>query len=223
VIRKIFFSLESGKTYAFVGPSGVGKTTIINLLLRLYDPWEGSVCINRIPLPQIRLSRYRRRTGIALQEAFLFNLSILDNIAFCGNGAGPEEIKQAARFADAHEFIGRLPEGYETVVGEGGCTLSEGQKQRISIARALLNNPDLLILDEATSFLSSDSEKEIQDILKSKGAHRVTIIISHRLSAVRKADKIFVLDGGNIVEEGQHDELIALHGKYKKIFRGQTP
>lgn len=222
ILDNVSFSLQAGKTYAFVGPSGVGKTTIINLLLRLYDPWKGSICINNIPLTNIRLSEYRGRTGIALQEPYLFNVSIKDNIAFCGNDAGMDAIRMAAKAADADAFIRNLPEGYDTVVGEGGCTLSEGQKQRISIARALLNRPDLMILDEATSFLSSDSEKDIHDMLRRDGRPGITLIVSHRLSAIKGADRIFVLDQGRVVESGSHRELISLDKQYGKLFLEQT-
>jgi ABC-type multidrug transport system fused ATPase/permease subunit len=222
VLNKISFSIKRGEKVAIVGPSGSGKSTITNLLLQFYRNYEGSILLNGEELKNKPLSSIRQHMGIVPQEVLLFGGSIRENIAYGNTNASQEEIEAAAKIANAEEFIVRFPEGYDTIVGERGVQLSGGQRQRIAIARAVLRDPELLILDEATSSLDSGSESLIQDALEKVMADRTNLIIAHRLSTVKNADKIIVLYNGDIVEVGTHNELIALeNGKYKELSQVQ--
>jgi ATP-binding cassette subfamily B protein/subfamily B ATP-binding cassette protein MsbA len=217
------FDLEvsGGKTVALVGPSGAGKTTLTDLLARFFDPTEGRIELNGVALTEYRLTSYRSLLGIVSQEVFLFDGTIRENIAYARHRASDDEIERAARLANAHDFISALPEGYDTVVGERGVRLSGGQRQRLSIARALLANPQILILDEATSNLDSESEVLIQKALQTLLAARTTFVIAHRLSTVKRADLICVIENGQLVELGGHAELMARRGRYAQMVAHQ--
>lgn len=221
VLSGLNLEILPGTFVAIVGPSGIGKTTILNLLLRLYDPNSGEVLVDNKPLHKLRLSPFRSQVGIALQETYLFNATIGENIAYGNPRASEEEIIRAAELADAHEFIAELPQGYATRVGEAGCMLSAGQRQRIGIARALVRNPKLLIFDEATASLSVTSEAKILEAIRPRAGERTLIVVTHRLPAVSRADCIFVLEGGRIIEQGNHAELLALKGAYRELWDKQ--
>ena len=214
VIRDFELRVPGGSVVAVVGASGAGKTTLTDLVARFQDPTSGAIRLNGLDLRDIRLQSYRKLLGIVQQETFLFDGTVRDNIAYGRCEATPAEIEEAARSANAHEFISRLPEGYDTVVGERGVKLSGGQRQRLSIARALLAAPQILILDEATSNLDTESEQLIQAAMQRLLADRTTFIIAHRLSTVRRADIIVVLDQGRIAEVGDHDSLLRACGAY---------
>jgi ABC-type multidrug transport system fused ATPase/permease subunit len=209
VLQNVSFTAEPGQRIALVGPSGAGKSTIASLLLRFYDPVTGAIFIDGRDALGYDLSALRDRMAIVPQEVLLFGGSIRENIAYGKPGAGQAEIEEAARKANAHDFITSFPEGYGTVVGERGIQLSGGQRQRIAIARAVLKDPAILILDEATSALDTAGEKLVQDALDKLMKGRTSIVIAHRLSTVRDADRILVLDKGRVLESGTHDELIA--------------
>jgi ATP-binding cassette subfamily B protein len=204
-----------------VGHSGSGKSTLVNLICRFYDVSEGTIELDGIDIRQLRIGDYRRQIGLVLQEPFLFFGTIADNIAYGLPQASREEIVAAARAAHAHEFILRMPQGYDSLVGERGQGLSGGERQRISIARALLINPRILILDEATSAVDTETEKEIQRALDNLVRGRTTIAIAHRLSTLRKADRLVVMDKGVVVEEGTHDVLIQAQGAYWRLYEAQ--
>jgi ATP-binding cassette subfamily B protein/subfamily B ATP-binding cassette protein MsbA len=221
VIRELELRIRGGSVVALVGASGAGKTTLTDLIARFHDPTSGSVRINGIDLRDIRLRSYRKLIGIVQQEVFLFDGSVRDNIAYGRSEATDAEVEQAARSAHAHEFIARLPDGYDTLVGERGMKLSGGQRQRLSIARALLADPEILILDEATSSLDTESEQLIQASMQSLLKSRTTFIIAHRLSTVVAADLIVVLDRGRIQEVGDHDSLLRRGGVYAAMFQRQ--
>jgi ATP-binding cassette subfamily B protein len=204
-----------------VGHSGSGKSTLVNLMCRFYDLSEGSIALDGVDIKQFKVADYRRHIGLVLQEPFLFFGTIADNIAYGMPDASREQIVAAARAAHAHEFILRMPQGYDSLVGERGQGLSGGERQRISIARALLINPRILILDEATSAVDTETEKEIQNALDNLVRGRTTIAIAHRLSTLRKADRLVVMDKGLIVEEGTHDTLIEKQGAYWRLYEAQ--
>jgi len=217
VLRKITFSVASGKVIGIVGRSGSGKSTIAKLIQRLYVPERGRILVDNVDLAQVDSAWLRRQVGVVLQENFLFNSSVRDNIALTDPGLGMEPVIQAAKLAGAHEFILELPDGYDTIVGEHGCSLSGGQRQRIAIARALVANPRILIFDEATSALDYESEAVIQQNMAHICQGRTVFIIAHRLSTVRPAHRIYVVEKGEIVEEGSHEELLRANGFYARL------
>ena len=221
VLSDINLEIQKGQTVAIVGQSGAGKSTLVNLLPRFYDVNEGEIAIDGIPVPDLKVHDLREQIGLVSQESILFNDTVFNNIAFGRDKVTREEVEHAARVANAHNFIMELDEGYETNIGDQGNKLSGGQKQRMSIARAILKNPPILILDEATSSLDTESEKLVQEALYSLMHNRTSIIIAHRLSTVRQADKIVVLHQGRIQETGSHDQLIAREGIYKKLHEMQ--
>jgi len=218
VLKDINLVAEPGQMIAFVGPSGAGKTTMINLILRFYDPTRGAILLDGHDIRKIKLKSLRSKMAMVLQEPFLFNDTIRNNIAYGKLDATDEEIIAAAKAANAHDFIVALPDGYDTVIGERGVRLSGGQKQRISIARAVLANPKILILDEATSSVDTETEILIQNAIYRLVKNRTTFVIAHRLSTILNADKIVVLDEGRILDEGTHQELLAKCSLYKKFF-----
>ena len=222
VLRDVSLNIKPGEMIGLVGHSGSGKSTLVNLICRFYDASEGSIKIDGVDIRSIPVSEYRQHIGLVLQEPFLFFGTIAENIAYGKPNATREEIIAAARAAHAHDFILRLPHGYDSVVGERGQALSGGERQRISIARALLINPQILILDEATSSVDSTTEKEIQKALDNLVQGRTTIAIAHRLSTLRKANRLIVLDRGQIIEEGSHDELMLLDGTYRRMVETQA-
>ena len=221
VLKGVSFHAEAGATTALVGSSGSGKSTILSLVLNFIQPTTGKILIDGHDLQTVRLRDYRKHLGVVLQDNFLFDGTILENIRFSNPEASLNEIKSVCRIANADEFIEKVPNGYDTVVGERGVKLSGGQRQRIAIARALLANPRVLILDEATSSLDSESEALIQEGLNHLRAGRTTFVIAHRLSTIRSADQILVVEAGEILERGTHEQLIAMDGRYKQLYDKQ--
>ncbi len=221
VLQEINFVANPGEIIALVGPSGAGKTSLVNLIPRFYDPTSGAVLIDDQDLKTLTLSSFRSQMGIVLQESTLFNGTIRDNITYGKLNATDEEVLAASQIANAHEFIAELPQGYETRVGEKGVLLSGGQRQRITIARAVLRDPRILIFDEATSSLDSESEKLVQEAMARLMTGRTTFIIAHRLSTVQHADRILVLADGKVIESGKHHDLLAKGNLYKKLYEIQ--
>jgi subfamily B ATP-binding cassette protein MsbA len=217
VLRNINLKVEKGKTIALVGQSGGGKSTLADLVPRFYDPSEGEVCIDGISLTDYEIESLRKQMGVVTQESILFNDTIFNNIAFGMAEASQEAVEQAARIANAHDFIMQTENGYQTFIGERGSKLSGGQRQRLSIARAVLKNPPILILDEATSALDSESEKLVQEALFNLMKNRTSIVIAHRLSTIQHADEIIVIQNGQIMERGTHDQLSRQDGVYRKL------
>tara|TARA_R110002049_G_scaffold297888_2_gene487305 strand:+ start:1064 stop:2884 length:1821 start_codon:yes stop_codon:yes gene_type:complete len=222
VLKDINITIHKGKTIALVGQSGGGKSTLVDLLPRFYDPKNGAIFLDGTPITDYKIKDLRALMGIVSQQSILFNDSIFNNIALGFDNPTMEAVVEAAKIANAHEFIEKMPEGYHTNIGDGGGKLSGGQKQRISIARAVLKNPPIMILDEATSALDTESEKLVQDALYKLMQNRTSIVIAHRLSTIQHADEILVMHDGEIAERGTHDDLIAQKGVYKKLTDLQT-
>jgi len=220
-VREVNLRLAPGEVVAIVGPSGAGKTTLISLLPRFWDVAEGSIRLDDIDVRQLRLQDLRGAIGVVPQEPALFSGTVRENIAYARPDASEADVERAARAAHAHEFVERLPDGYETIVGERGVKLSGGQRQRIAIARAVLKDPAVLVLDEATSSLDTESERLVEDALEKLLVGRSTLIIAHRLSTVRRADRLVVLDHGRVVEEGTHADLLARGGLYARLYQRQ--
>ncbi len=218
VLQSVSFTIEPGECVALVGPTGAGKTTIINLLHRFYDPTQGRVCVDGLDVRAIELDSLYGQLALVPQETLLFGGTIAENIRYGKWDASEEEVREASRRAHADEFIRALPQGYETVLGEKGINISGGQRQRIAIARAVLKNPRILLLDEATSALDTQSESLVQDALGELMKGRTTLMIAHRFSTIQRADRIFVLHKGKIVEEGSHDQLLAQRGLYHHLY-----
>ncbi|MCK5690243.1 ABC transporter ATP-binding protein, partial [Myxococcota bacterium] len=221
VLRGISLQLKQGDIVALVGASGSGKTTLANLLPRFYDIKEGSLRLDDVELKTLKIDSLRKQISVVSQDTFLFNLSIAENIAYGSPKASEQDIVQAAKSAYADEFITRLENGYDTVIGERGMTLSGGQRQRVAIARSILRNAPILILDEATSALDIESERFVQNALEQLMKDRTSLVIAHRLSTVRRADIIYVLKEGQIAESGKHDELLAKGGEYARLYEMQ--
>ena len=221
VLNNINFKINKGEIIALVGPSGAGKSTLVDLIPRFYDTLDGSIKIDNKNIKELKISSLRSLMGIVTQETFLFDDSVKANIAYGLENISDNQIQEAAKAANADNFIKELPDGYNTIIGERGVSLSGGQKQRIAIARAIVKNPPILILDEATSSLDSESEKHVQSAIENLMNKRTVIVIAHRLSTVHNADKILVLEKGQIVQEGKHEELVNNEGLYKQLHKMQ--
>jgi ABC-type multidrug transport system fused ATPase/permease subunit len=221
VLHQVSLKVEPGQTVALVGPTGAGKTTIARLVARFYEATQGAVRIDGIDVREVTQASLRRQVTTVSQDPFLFSRSIADNIRYGRPEAGIDEVEQAARMANAHDFIAQLPEGYETRILEGGANLSVGQRQLICIARAVLAGPRILILDEATANIDTLSEVLIQEALGRLFQGRTAIVIAHRLSTIRSADRIYVIDGGRIVQQGSHAVLLAQDGLYRDLYNRQ--
>lgn len=221
ILRQISFAARAGQVTAFVGLSGAGKTTLLSLLPRLYDATEGTIAIDGTDIRQVTFASLRRQIGIVTQEVILFHDTVANNIAYGVKDYALADVMRAAQIANAHEFIEKLPDGYQTLIGERGMRLSGGQRQRLAIARAILNNPPIIILDEATSSLDSESERLVQEAIANLMKDRTTLVIAHRLSTIQKAEQIIVLDAGKIIERGTHQELLGKSGVYARLYETQ--
>jgi ATP-binding cassette subfamily B protein len=222
VIDKLSLTVPAGATVAIVGESGCGKSTLLKLLMRFYDPTEGQVLVDGVDLRDFDLESLRRQVGIVSQEPFIFNGTLRENIALGDPEANLDDVIGAARAAGLDDFINRLPERFETMLGERGANLSGGERQRLAIARAVLRKPALLIFDEATSHLDTATERAIQENLRGVFANRSVLLVAHRLSTIRDADLIYVMHRGQIVEQGDHESLMAMNGRYAELWRAQT-
>jgi ATP-binding cassette subfamily B protein len=222
IVEDIDFEVDGGDTIALVGPTGAGKSTAVKLLLRLYDVDEGAVRVDGTDVRDATVHSLRQQMGYVSQETFLFYGTVRDNIAYGSPDATDEDIRAAAKAAEAHEFVSNLPDGYDTMVGERGVKLSGGQRQRVAIARAILKDPELLVLDEATSDVDTETEMLIQRSLDRLTADRTTLVIAHRLSTVKDADQIVVLDDGKVVERGTHEDLLEEDGLYANLWAVQA-
>jgi ATP-binding cassette subfamily B protein len=226
VLGCVNFVAQPGQTVAIVGPTGAGKTTIINLIPRFYDVTDGAVRIDDVDVRDVKASSLRSQIGIVLQDTFLFSDTVMNNIRFGRPDASDDEVIAAAKLARAHDFIERLPDGYNTLLGERGSGVSLGQRQLLAIARAALADPRILILDEATSSVDTRTERQIQAALETLlkpagGRARTSFVIAHRLSTIRNADQVLVIQGGDIVERGRHEELLAQRGAYHELYMRQ--
>jgi ABC-type multidrug transport system fused ATPase/permease subunit len=222
VLRDVTFDVVPGEMVALVGPSGAGKTSIANLLCRFYDPICGEITVDGNNLRHVKVASLRSQIAVVLQDTFLFNSTVRENLSYGKPSASEEEIVSAAKAAYAHEFIMALPDGYDTEVGERGVRLSGGQKQRLALARAILTDPRILILDEATSSVDAEAEYLIQQALVSVLKGRTSLVIAHRLSTIRHADKIIALEDGRIIEVGDHQDLMRRNGLYSQLYRRQV-
>ena len=221
VLKNINMTVQTGEVVAFVGMSGGGKTTLVNLVPRFYDVTEGAILIDGVDIRDVTLKSLRGQIGMVTQQTILFSDTIRNNIAYGRPETSDEEILRVSKAANAHKFIERLPDGYETMIGEQGMRLSGGERQRLSIARAILKDSPILILDEATSSLDTESELEVQKALENLMKGRTTFVIAHRLSTIQHANRIMVVVNGEIVEEGRHDELLKKGGEYRKLYEMQ--
>ena len=222
VLKGVSFRVRPGEKVALVGATGAGKTSVVSLIARFYDPQRGCVFLDGVDVRRYRQEELRRHVGIVLQEPFLFSGTVLDNLRLFDPSVPPERVEEVSRFLGAHEFILRLPKGYQTVLGERGAGLSTGEKQLLALVRALLASPDiLLILDEATASVDSETEKRLQEALYKAMEGRTSLIIAHRLSTIRHVDRILVFRKGRLVEEGSHEELLAKGGYYAALYRLQ--
>jgi subfamily B ATP-binding cassette protein MsbA len=210
--------LEKGKKIAFVGASGSGKSTMLDLLIRFYDPAKGTISIDGNDLRDVDTNSYRSLFGVVSQETILFNDTIENNIKYGCEGAGREDVINAAKQANAYNFIMSQPQGFDTVTGDRGVALSGGERQRVAIARALIRNPKILIFDEATSALDAESEKTVQEAIKNSVEDKTAILVAHRLATIVDSDEIYVFDQGRIVEQGSHEELIEMNGYYRNLY-----
>jgi len=214
--------VPAGETHAIVGATGAGKSTVVKLLLRLYESTAGRITLDGVDIDDVPLAELRQAIGYVGQDVFLFQGTVRENLAYGRPAATDDELERAARLAEAHDFITELPDAYDTIVGERGQKLSGGQRQRLSIARAILKDPPLLVLDEATSAVDNETEAAIQRSLELVGRGRTVVVIAHRLSTVRHADRIHVLEQGRVVESGNHDDLLEARGLYAALWRIQT-
>jgi len=221
ILKGINFHIHPGETVALVGPSGAGKTTITRLIPRFYEPYRGKILLDGIDIRKIKLRSLRANIGIVMQDDYLFSDTLLNNIAYGRLDASKEEVIEAAKQANVHQFAKEFPEGYNTQLGERGVKVSEGQAQRISIARAILKDPPILILDEATSSVDSETELLIQEALEKLMKNKTCIVIAHRLSTILRANRIFFIENGQIVEEGTHEELLKKSGRYAHFYNLQ--
>jgi subfamily B ATP-binding cassette protein MsbA len=221
ILQGVNFKVRTGEIVAVVGPSGAGKSSLVNLLPRFYDPQGGRITIDGIDIKDASIQSLRSQIGIVTQETILFNDTVAANIAYGRSKHPQEEIEKAARIANAHDFVSKLPMKYQTLVGDRGFRLSGGERQRLSIARAVLKNPPILILDEATSALDSESEILVQQAIHNLMQGRTVLVIAHRLSTIKDAHRILVIDGGGIAESGTHEELMQKNGLYRRLYELQ--